>query len=259
MPAPPREPEPDAVTLFSVPYAGGNSWAYRLLESHLPAGVALEALELPGRGRRSAEPLCSSLDELADDLFRQLSPRIGSGRYAFFGHSMGALLAFLVTLRIRQAGLPLPDALFLSGSEAPSALTKRERHLLSKPDFLEMLRGMGGCPPAVLQDAELLAFFEPILRADFKAVETWQGSDDEPLDVPLLVMIGRDDDVSEDRARPWARATTRSMRLHAFDGNHFFILQHWARIGSMIHAELMGVAAGPARVDLGYEESQLDS
>src|SRR5580692_11099354 len=105
--------EHDAVTLFGVPYAGGNSWAYRPLEAHLPAAIQLEGLELPGRGRRTGERLCSSLDELADDLFAHL-PRAGVGRYAFFGHSMGALLAFLVTLRIREAGLPPPDALFLS-------------------------------------------------------------------------------------------------------------------------------------------------
>jgi surfactin synthase thioesterase subunit len=127
-----RGRERDSITLFSMPYAGGNSWAYRALEAHLPAGVKLEGLELPGRGRRSAERLCASLDELADDLFGQLRPRIGAGRYAFFGHSMGALLAFLVTVRIQKAGLPLPDALFLSGTEAPTAMTKRERHSLSK-------------------------------------------------------------------------------------------------------------------------------
>jgi medium-chain acyl-[acyl-carrier-protein] hydrolase len=77
--------------------------------------------------------------------------------------------------------------------------------------------------------------------------------------VPLHVLIGREDEVSEDRARPWAKQTARSMRLHLFDGNHFFILTHWPQIGSIIHTELMGAAAESPRVDLGYEESQLDS
>ena len=242
-----------AVTLLGVPYAGGNSWAYRALEPHLPAGVRLEGLELPGRGRRSGERLSTSLDDLADDLFRQSHAWTGVGRFAFFGHSMGALLAFLITLRIRRAGRPLPDALFLSGSDAPSARAKHERHLLSKPDFLDMLRDMGGCPPEVLQDRDLLAFFEPILRADFQAVETWQGSHDEPLDVPMTVMTGRDDEVSEERVRPWAKETTRSARFHEFDGNHFFILGHWPQIGSIIHEQLTPAATAPACAGQGQD------
>jgi surfactin synthase thioesterase subunit len=228
----------DAFKLFGVPYAGGNSWSYRGLEPHLPAGVELVGLELPGRGRRSGERLCSSLDDLAEDLFRQPHPRIGAARYALFGHSMGALLALLVTRRIRRAGLPLPDALFLSASDPPSARPARKRHLLAKPDFFEMVRDLGGCPPEVLQDSGLVEFFEPILRADFKAVDTWQVCDDEPVDVPLTVMIGREDEVSVDNARLWARETTRPVRLHQFDGNHFFILGHWAQIGSIIEEQL---------------------
>ena len=253
----------DVVTLFSVPYAGGNSWAYRLLDAHLPAGVRLEGLELPGRGRRSREPLCSSLDELADDLFRQLRPRIGAGRYALFGHSMGALLVFL------------PDAADPEGGTARAGrdLSFRQRGAHGDDEARTPSAVETGVPRDAATYGRMPAsqccrtricwkFFEPILRADFKAVETWRGSRcDEPLDVPLHVLIGRDDEVSEDRARgrgPRRRrdrcsCTCSTAIIFSFSG----IGRRSDR--SSIQSELAGPAAESPRVDLGYEESQFDS
>jgi surfactin synthase thioesterase subunit len=234
------------VTLFCVPYAGGNMWAYRALESVVPRqGLQIDivGLELPGRGRRANEALLTSLDDLADDVFRQLRDRVSGGPYALLGHSMGALLVLLAARRLRRAGLPAPDALFVSGAEAPSAQVTRRRHLLSPQAFLDMLRDMGGCPPEVLQDPELLAFFEPILRADFKAVETWRPVAEPPIDAPLTVMIGAGDEVTDEAAQAWSAETTRAFRLEKFPGDHFFVLQHWPAIGAIIHGQLVNPGA----------------
>jgi len=226
--------------LFCIPYAGGNAWSYRALERSVSPGITLEGLELPGRGRRGLEPLCASLEDLADDVFRQIAQRGMTSRYALYGHSMGALLALLAAQRIRAAGLARPEALFLSGSSAPAARQVRQRHLLPPAEFKTMLRDLGGCPPQVLDDPELLDFFEPILRADFKAVETWRRSDQAPLDIPLVVMSGKDDDSDAGDAGGWAAETTAGCRLMEFSGDHFFILQHWDEIGATIQRQLIG-------------------
>lgn len=226
--------------LFCIPYAGGNAWSYRALERFVSPGITLEGLELPGRGRRGLEPLRASLDELADDVFRQIEARGVTGPYAIYGHSMGALIAYLVAQRIRRAGLKSPAALFLSGSSGPSALPVRTRHLLAKAEFVTMLRELGGCPPQVLDDAELLDFFEPILRADFKAVETWKPDGATPLDVPFVVMSGDRDEVTLAEANAWAAETTAPCQVLEFSGDHFFILQHWEAIGAAIQRQLLG-------------------
>ncbi len=226
--------------LFCIPYAGGNAWSYRALERSLASGITLEGLELPGRGRRGLEPLCPSLEILADDVFGQIEQRARAGRYALYGHSMGALLAYLTAQRIRAAGLARPEALFLSGSRAPAARQARQRHRLPPPEFKSMLRDLGGCPPQVLDDPELLDFFEPILRADFKAVETWQRSEQAPLDIPLVVMSGSEDDSDAGDAGGWASETTAECRLLEFSGDHFFILRHWDEIGATIQRQLVG-------------------
>jgi surfactin synthase thioesterase subunit len=231
--------------LFCIPYAGGNAWSYRALERHVSPGVTLEGLELPGRGRRGLERLCTSLDELADDVFRQIEARAVTGRYAIYGHSMGALLAYLTAHRIRRAGLTPPESLFLSGSSAPRAPRERERHLLPPAEFVTMLRELGGCPPQVLEDAEMLEFFEPILRADFKAVETWHAPPAPPLDVPLVVMVGDDDEATAADVAGWAAETTAPCRMVEFSGDHFFILRHWEAIGATIQRQLFGATPPP--------------
>lgn len=231
-------------TLFCFPYAGGNSFAYRPLRELQPAGLNVVGIELPGRGARSAEALCTSLDLLAEDAFRQLSDQIASAPYALFGHSMGASLAYMTACRLRKAGFPLPAALILSGREAPSARVPKQRHLLPKEAFFAELLTLGGCPPQILADSELLAYFEPILRADFKAVETWRVQEESPLDIPFTIMIGQDDDISEADAMKWSGYTTRSLELHRFAGDHFFILRNWSEIMRLIAGRLpLAVAA----------------
>lgn len=208
------------------------------MEACRPPGLKVSGIELPGRGCRAGEELCLSLEELADDVFAQLRKNIGKDRYALFGHSMGAALAYLCLLRIRRAGLPLPEALFLSGKEAPAVSKGKVRHLLPRSEFIKMLHDLGGCPLEILQNEELIAYFEPILRADFQAVETWQHRAEEPLPVPLVVLIGHGDDVDRDEAAAWSLETSRSFQLHEFDGGHFFIQFHWRKIASIIGTTL---------------------
>jgi surfactin synthase thioesterase subunit len=234
------------INLFCVPYAGGNMWAYRALELALPKHgpqVNVIGLELPGRGRRANEPLVLSLEDLADDVFRQVRDRAQGGAYALLGHSMGALLVLLAARRLRKAGLPPPEALFVSGAEAPSAQVERRRHLLPPQGFLDMLREMGGCPPEVLADRELLAFFVPVLRADFQAVETWRHVPEPPLATPITMMMGVHDEVTEDAARAWSAETAGAFRLEKFPGDHFFVLQHWTAIGGLVHGALVNPRA----------------
>ena len=231
--------------LFCIPYAGGNAWSYRALERFVSPGITLEGLELPGRGRRGLEPLCSSLEDLADDVLRQIQARAVPGRYAIYGHSMGALLAYLTAHRIRRAGLPPPESLFVSGSSAPAALPVRDRHRLPPTEFVAMLRELGGCPPQILEDAEMLDFFEPILRSDFKAVETWQYRQAPPLDLPMIVMAGDQDDTTVADASGWTTETTAPCRVIEFSGDHFFILRHWEAIGTTIQRQLLGATPAP--------------
>lgn len=228
-----------SVTLYCLPYAGGNSFFFRPLGAFLPASVQVRPLELPGRGRRSREPLCRSMAELLEDLFPQIAA--GQGRYALFGHSMGGLLAYLLAQRAARDSMRLPDAVFLSGVVAPSGGSAQQRHRLPREAFFEMLRELGGCPPEVLAEPALLDYFEPILRADFEAVDTWPAEALPPLPIPLVMLNGKQDLSGDCCMRVWGQRTSAGLRHHEFDGGHFFIQHHWEQVAAIVRESLGGI------------------
>lgn len=239
------------VTLFCLPYAGGNAHSYRPLTQALSSRVQARTLELPGRGVRGGEPLCRDMQALVNDVFAQLAPQAVKIPFALFGHSMGGLLAYLCALRLRDAGLPAPRALFVSAQEAPArrgAPPQPPRHLLPDAAFLEMLRALGGCPDEVLAEPQLMAYFTPILRADFQAVDGWRHRPHRPLDVPLTVLLGEDDCVCEQAAAAWAEETHGRFALRRFPGGHFYIQQHWSDLAELI-AEQLAPAPRHAQVE----------
>lgn len=229
---------PEWVSLYCLPYAGGNAFFYRPLAQLCSAKVQVCPLELPGRGRRSREGLCTSMEALVDDLFQQLAPVCGQRPYALLGHSMGAILAYLLTLKIAGAGLALPESLFLSGAAAPKTEQGLARHRLSRDAFFEMLRELGGCPPEVLNEPALLDYFEPILRADFQAIDTWKPRQYVPLAVPFVVLNGDQDAIDHSDLLAWKTRTCAGFQMHEFAGGHFFIQEHWPQIAQIVNESL---------------------
>jgi surfactin synthase thioesterase subunit len=220
--------------LFCFPFAGGSAVSYRPLQQELAGRVDVVAVELPGRGSRMCEAPRRRLGELTDDVLARHGREL-RGDYALFGHSMGATIAAEVARRQAASGHP-PRHLFAAGRQAPSLPYPYRRSQLPREEFLALLRRLGGCPDEVLESRELVDLFEPILRADFEAVETYVRDDGPPIDVPVTVMLGEDDEVSDAQARAWQRETTRPIRLLRFPGNHFFLFEQWRALAELIAA-----------------------
>ena len=153
----------------------------------------------------------------------------------------GRICALSLTRRAIALGDPPPRYLFVSGRGGPAVEPAETRHLLPKEAFREMLLKLGGCPPEVLADPDLADLFEPVLRADFNALGATWYEPSPPFDVPILVMTGSDDDVSEERAMAWQQETTSEIRLAQFPGGHFFINEHWSDIRRLMSGCLESV------------------
>lgn len=196
--------------LFAFPHAGAGASAYRLA-AYLPDTVEVCTVQLPGRENRFAEPALTSLD----DAVTALAPLIADHRdlpFAFFGHSMGSLIAFETARRLRALGTRLPDRLFLSGMRAPGLPDRDPRHTLPDDKLLATSEFDG-------VDAELQELLLPLLRADLTLCETYTHRAETPLPCALTVLAGSDDDsVHRKELAGWREHTSADFELHLFPG-----------------------------------------
>lgn len=223
--------------LFFLPFAGGSKYAYWNFGKHAPASLQCCPVEIPGRGTRVREPLLTDINKVVEDIYRQLKSQLQEP-YALYGHSMGAILCYLLTHKLRNAGDPLPEHLFLTGCEAPAVPVERGYYKLPLDAFKNKLREMGGCPEDVLNSEELFGFYEPIIRADFKVVESFTHLPVEPLAIPVTVMIGTEERIAFEDAAKWQDETLSPVEVHHFPGNHFFIFNHEKEIMEIISKNL---------------------
>jgi medium-chain acyl-[acyl-carrier-protein] hydrolase len=246
-----RELDPRAdLRLFCLPYAGGGAAVYRGWPERAPSGQQVLPRELPGRGTRLREapvrrlaPLIRSLaDALRDALDRP---------YALFGHSMGGLLAFELARALRRRPVRQPAHVFLSAAAAPSTPPSPPLlHCATDDEIRRRLAELGGTPPDLLDDVELMRLMLPVLRADFAVLETYEHRTEPPLSTPLTVLGGRSDRIVPPRALDgWRQHTSAGSRLCLFPGGHFFLHGPAATDVLATVARDLGVTAGtgPAR------------
>jgi len=229
------------MTVIFIPFAGGSQYSFSGFAA--PAkryGIGIHVVEYPGRGARFNQPFIKNdIDTLVEDVFNQLAEKLVPP-YVIFGHSMGALIGYLLTQKIARRQLPLPSHLFCSGCSAPSVNNDEPaKHLLGKEQFIAKLREYGGCPDEVLASDELLDFFEPILRADFEVINSYKYRGADPLEVPITVMIGSLDKVSQEDAEKWQEETKHTIQLIEFEGNHFFIFGNEEKLMSLVRDRLI--------------------
>lgn len=220
-----RGPGPYArLRLFCFPFAGGSAAAYQRWHDLAPCGLQLCAVELPGRGIRIQEAADDDFTSLVGRLADRIEPLL-EGPFAFFGHSMGGLIAYELTRVLRERGAPPPRHLFISASAAPGPFQRRRslRHA-SDEEVRAELADLGGTPQWVLDEPELMALVLPVLRADYMALEGYRHRSAEPLGTPVTAFAGRSDTiVPPDEVLKWQQFTTGPFRLHHVAGDHFFL------------------------------------
>jgi len=219
--------------IIAFPFAGGNSFSFQNIEKYIPPQFEWITLELPGRGTRFEEKLLKTTKAAVNDLFYQLKPLIQDGSYLFYGHSMGTLLGYELTKRLVKENMTLPVCLFVTGRGAPSKLEKEKWSDLPFDHFWKKIYEIGGLPKEFLKNDDLLDLFYPILKSDFKMIETYKYQKlESPLPVPIHVCIGKEEigkeknKISMDQIANWDNETTFPMNTEFLDGDHFFILKH---------------------------------
>jgi medium-chain acyl-[acyl-carrier-protein] hydrolase len=235
------KPNPQArVRLLCFPYAGGGVFEYRAWAFGVPPEVEIGAVQLPGREARLREAPFTKLDELCGALAQILAPYLNKP-FAFFGHSLGAIVAFELIRQLRRQNGVRPVRLFASGSRAPQIPDPYPPiHHLPDDDLVREVSGRyDGMPREILENAEMLALLLPALRADFAMSDTYVYTEEAPLDCPISCLGGLQDSCSpREHLEAWRQQTRSAFALNLFEGDHFFLKTSHLPLLQMVGAQL---------------------
>jgi medium-chain acyl-[acyl-carrier-protein] hydrolase len=233
-------PNPDArLKLFCFPYAGGSAAVFRPWSRAASSDVEICAIQYPGHGHRYQERSCTRIAEIVHGLVSTVSSEMDRPS-AFFGHSMGALVAYELARELHRRGGPRPLVLFLSARAGPAVKrTRTALHLLSGRALQDALRRMDGTPPEILENDDLMDLVEPLLRADFEACYTYEHARHPILDIPVHALGGvGDHDTPRAQLAGWADVVQAPVAVRMFTGGHFFIHECPADVISYLITEL---------------------
>jgi medium-chain acyl-[acyl-carrier-protein] hydrolase len=234
-----------SLRLFCFPYAGGAAYIFRDWADHLPADVEIYPVQLPGRGTRMREASFVRVPDLVTALCQELLPYLDKP-FAFFGHSLGALISFELARKLSHDYQLEPLHLFVSGRSAPQMPdTRPDTYDLPEEEFVKELRRLNGTPAEVLEQPELLQLIIPTLRADFELCETYEHLTRPPLKCPITALGGLyDEDVPRERLEPWQEHTSASFSLRMLPGDHFFLHSAESMLLQILTLELQPVLSG---------------
>jgi medium-chain acyl-[acyl-carrier-protein] hydrolase len=227
-----------AVRLFCFSHAGGGAAVFRSWPADVPPAVEVWGVQLPGRESRIGEPPYRRMVPLTAALVAALGPHLDKP-FAFFGHSMGALVAFELARELRRASLPQPARLFLAAFRAPQMPSPNVKIHHWPDEVLKVVLQRDGTPGEVLRNDELMRALLPTLRADFEVCDTYQYTPEEPLDCPFSVFGGLDDVRVRASDLPGWRIHSRSgCSVSMLPGTHFFLHSARQRLLAEIQSDL---------------------
>ncbi|OIJ68199.1 thioesterase II family protein [Streptomyces mangrovisoli] len=241
-------PAPQApVRLVCLPHAGGSAGYYVPVARALAPRVEVLAVQYPGRQDRRHEAPFTDVRLLADAVAERLAP-YADRPLALFGHSMGATVGYEVALRLEAAGRG-PAHLFVSGRRAPSVVVEERWHLATDAGLVREVKSLAGTDTAFLDDPELLEMVLPVIRADYRAVETYRADPAAPrLACPVTALTGdHDPKAAVEHVLRWERHTTGGFTAQVFSGGHFYLNDHAADVLRTVAARLEPGVVGVSR------------
>ncbi len=208
-------------------HAGGGSASFHRLRrdlSELGTDAGFTTVTLPGRESRRDEPRYVDAQTCVQNLAEQLDDLLMQP-HVLLGHSMGALLAYLLTQRRMSAGLRVPEAVVVASCRAPNMpapLPDLDR--CDDQDLASVLAGYGGLPVEVLDRPDWLALLMPTVRDDLRIVASVEPLDAPPIPCPLHIIGGLDDPlVPATTLTPWSGYSLQPQPVRLYPGDHFLL------------------------------------
>jgi medium-chain acyl-[acyl-carrier-protein] hydrolase len=209
--------------LFCFPYAGGRASIFRPWLDALPSEIELCSIQLPGREQRLSEPPYTRLALLVQELTGAIAPYLDRP-FAFYGHSMGALVSFEVARQLRKHYDRHPMALHLAAFRAPQLPNPNIKIYHLPTEVFKVVLRADGIPETILQNEELMQLMLPTLRADYEVCDTYEYHEEPPLACPFFLYGGLEDiRVRETDLVGWPVHTSGLCHLSMLPGSHLFL------------------------------------
>jgi surfactin synthase thioesterase subunit len=226
------------IKLICIPYAGGSAQVYKNWNKYLDSTIEIIPIELAGRGKRFLELRYENMEKAVDDVYKMVKPLIQNTEYAVFGHSMGSILTYELLHRIKNDNLCKPMHAFFSGTNPPYA-KKITSNIHDAPldIFVNEIEKLGGTPKTILENKDFLDVFIPILRADYKIIETYNCmNQNSKFDFDISVLNGnKDRDIEDKNLQLWQTCTLGTCRNYKFEGGHFFIQERTEEVVKLVY------------------------
>jgi len=236
-----RKPQPrPRLRLLCFPHGGGSASLFRSWQPLIGEEVEVWGVQLPGREGRRHESPYRSIAEAVAELAESLGPHLDLP-FGVYGHSVGADLAYGLSVELAERGLPTPRHLFVAGQTPPyERVVEDPLHLLPDAELLARLEQYGGIPGELRANREALEPALPRLRADLELSETYALKAVPRLDVPVTAFGGLHDRTlhTPDIAR-WAELTAGAFHVEWLPGGHFFAHTEVEEVVEQIHDTLV--------------------
>lgn len=204
--------------VFLLPFAGGSSLLYQKWKID---GYIFHPVEYSGHGFRYKEPLAKDMDDMAEDVIRQIREAGAQmSDYFLFGHSMGALLAWLVMQRMEQK----PKALFVSACEPPGCIDVRSYGKYRDDAVLmRYMQEYGRVSGRQMGSKVFRKILFPVLQNDFRVLSGYAYAPASVLDVPVTVLYSREDTrMRYEKMEGW-KEFGRDVCFERLEGDHFYL------------------------------------
>lgn len=224
-----------STTTLVFPHAGGAALAYRGFGTALAAaGSDAYVMQYPQRGDRLSHPAAPTVGDLARDLF-DAADWAGVGSIRLFGHCMGAVVAFEFARIAERAGVAI-DALWVSASEAPSAVATAPALPMAESEILAEMVDLGGTDPALLADDDFVELLLMAVRADYAAFNRYACDAEVTIAADIYALGGESDHrISEDMLRRWESHTAGAFTCSMFDGGHFYLNSQLEDVAELVN------------------------
>jgi medium-chain acyl-[acyl-carrier-protein] hydrolase len=213
-----------AFRLFLFPHAGGAPVAFFPWVGQFSEDIECVCLQYPGRSLRLREQASTSVQQIVDGILGEIDD-LSEKPFAFYGHSLGGIVAFELTRALRDFGRPGPRHLYIGAARPPHIASSRPPiHMLPDEQFIVAVSSRyGGIPAAIASDSGAMEMFLPALRGDFTAYETYHFRPSDPLFIPMTIFGGEQDTAVPPECLPgWGEHTDAAFEIQLLPGGHFF-------------------------------------